>query len=317
MDAGAVGPREPEQANGNEDGAKDGGRQTSLGSSISIRRLGGSLDVSVVVKNGSNGGNGHTNGNTKEGETTDTRAPATALLENNGESGEAHVEGAVDDGHVERDEEDNGLLEKKLPGSQKGNTELVANGLGRLALLKLGNVNLAGLLAQSSSALAKQDGGICLGVGQSAGNPDDTGEDGDQSFNPSPAFRLAKETTGNRTYSHLSARHTTWLSWKWGYSLTKSWAQEGSHGEDTEGNSSLLGLEQIGNDTTGVGQGRGSKGTGKESEDDESSHGVAAGGSSAESSQAHVTDEEGLLATVELRERSPEKWSNGEAHDEQ
>lgn len=201
MDAGAVGPREPEQANGDQDGAKNGGRQTSLGSSVSIRRSGGSLDVSVVVENGSNGGNGHTNGNTKEGETADTRAPATALLENNGESGEAHVEGTVDDGHVERDEEDDGLLEKKLPGPHEGNLELVANGLGRLALLKLRDVNLAGFLAQSSSALTKQDGGICLGVGQSAGDPDDTGEDGNQSLNPSPAFRLAKETTSNRTYT--------------------------------------------------------------------------------------------------------------------
>ncbi|KAK1251051.1 hypothetical protein MKX07_005606 [Trichoderma sp. CBMAI-0711] len=198
MDAGPVGPREPEQADRDQDGAKNGGRQTGFRRSNTIRRLGGRSNVSVVVEDGSDGGQGHANGNADEGQAANTGAPATALLEDNGKGGKAHVESAVDDGHVERDEKDDRLFDEEQPGSQEGNTKLAANSLGWLSLLELGDVDLASLLAQSSSALTEQDGSICLGVGQGAGNPDHTSEDGDQSLYPSPALGLAEEAACNR-----------------------------------------------------------------------------------------------------------------------
>lgn len=202
MDAGPVGPRKPEQTNGNQDGAENGGRQTSFRGGSATGRLGSDVVVSLVVKEGSNGRKGHADGNANEGKTANARAPATNLLEDNGEGGKAHVQSAVDDGHVEGDEKDDGLLDEKLPGSQEGNAELAANRLGWLSRIELGNEDLARPLAQSGGALAEQDGSIRLPVDQRAGNPDNTGEDGNQALHPSPALGLSKEATCNWSYSH-------------------------------------------------------------------------------------------------------------------
>lgn len=296
MNAGAVGPREPEEANRNQDGSENGGWQTGFGRRVAIGSLGSSPQISLVVEHGSDSRQSHTNGNADKCQTTNARAPATTFLVDNGESSEAHVESTVDDGHVQGDEKDDGLPDEKLPRSQQGNLELIANALDWLSRLESRNVDLASFLAQGNGALAEQNRGICLGVYDRAENPNNTSEDGDESLNPSPALGLTKEATCNGTQSR---------------------AQEWSHGKDAESNSSLIGLEHIGNDTTGIRQRRRAESAGKESEDNEGSNVLRTSGSGTESGQGHVTDEKGFLAAVQLRQRGPKERTNGKAHDKQ
>lgn len=296
MDTGAVGPREPEEANRNQDGSENGRWQTGFRGCVAIRSPGSSPQISLVVEHGSDGRQSHTNGNADECQTANARAPATTFLEDNGESSEAHVECTVDDGHVEGDEKDDGLPDEKLPRSQQGNLELIANALGRLPRLELGNVNLASPLAEGTGALTEKNRGVCLGVDDRAENPNNASEDGDQSLNPSPALGFAKEATCNRTQSRT---------------------QERSHGKDAESNSSLVGLEHIGNDTAGIRQRRRAESTSKESEDNEGSDVLGTSGSGTESGQGHVTDEKRSLTAVQLRQRGPKKRSNSKAHDKQ
>ena len=57
-------------------------------------------------------GQDHTNGDSEKGQATDAFAPATQLLVYDRVGGEEQVERAVDDGHVDREEENYGLEEQ-------------------------------------------------------------------------------------------------------------------------------------------------------------------------------------------------------------
>lgn len=177
MDASLGSPCKPEKADGQEDRADDARWQSCLGRGHATGRGGGDAGISLVVDNAASGSNGHTNCDADESQTTDTGAPATALLEDDRESGEAHVEGAVDNCHVDGSEKDNRLLEQKNPWARQRNLELGADGSDRLTGVELADVDLASALGELSGTTAKENGCVGLGVGQSAKNPDDTTED--------------------------------------------------------------------------------------------------------------------------------------------
>lgn len=290
-----VGPCEPEQTNRQQNRAQNRRWQSSLGRSHATRGDSHNALVSLVIENAAHSREAHTDGNTNESETANARAPATSLLENNREGSEAHIQGSVDDSHVDGSQEDNGLLEEEDPWAGEGNLELAGDGLLGLAHVHSANVNITSSLGQLGGAAAQQNGGVCLGVQESAENPEDATENGSHTLNPAPAFSLTEETTGDGTQSRTEER---------------------SHGEDAGSDTSLRGGEHVGNDTTGVGERRGTESTSKESQDNKSSHGRSAGGTSVESSQSHVSKEEELLAAIQFGEGSPDQRTNGETQNE-
>lgn len=295
MNRGTVSPCEPEQANRQQNRAQNRRWQSSLGRSNTARGDSHDALVSLVVKNAAHSRETHTDGDADESQATDSRAPATSLLENNGESSEAHVQSSVDDGHVDGSQEDNGFLEEEDPWAREGDLELAANGLLGLAHVHPADVHITSSLGQLGSATAQQDRGVRLGVQEGAENPENAAENGRQTLNPAPALGLAEEAASDGTQSR---------------------AEEGSHGEDAGSDTSLRGREHVGNDTTGVGERRGTESTGKESQDNESSHGRSAGGTSVESGQCHVSEEEELLAAVQFRDGSPDQRTNSETQNE-
>ena len=115
VDARGVGPREPEQAGGQADGAEHAWGEAGLGRGAGCAGGGGGAEVALVVGDGVGDGGEHAGGDAEEGEAADAGAPAAVLLEDDGEGGEHHVEGAVDDGHVDAEEEDDGFAEEENP----------------------------------------------------------------------------------------------------------------------------------------------------------------------------------------------------------
>lgn len=67
--------------------------------------------VPLVIPDAVCNGEEHSNHNAQEGKRADTLVPAAGPLENDGVGGEKHVQGSINDGHVQRQQEDDGLAE--------------------------------------------------------------------------------------------------------------------------------------------------------------------------------------------------------------
>ena len=312
VDARGVGPGEPEETNGDSNTTNHGGRQTSLRWCKTLVFIAES-GVALVVPDAVNDGDNHTDGHTKEGKTANTRAPAAVLLVDDGERTEQHVESSVNDGHVDADEEDDGLLEQQDPGTRERSLEDLAEGGRALVDIATALVDLSSALRELGGTLAKNDRGVGLREEEAANDPEDTGEDGHDTLNPAPANGLTDETTDN-------------------------WTQNGAHerrgSKQCDGQSTLLGREHVGNDTTSVGKWRGTESTSEESENEESLDVFGTGGTSVESSQGTVganvedlTTEkpvnllvfacQWLLHANLLRHGRPDEWANSEAEHEE
>jgi len=96
-----------------------------------------------------------------------------------------HVKSGVDDGEVEREQEDNRLLEQQDPRSTESGLEELAD-FHLLVLLKLASVNSTSRLAKGFGTLSKKDRGVCLGDEESSDDSQDSSEDCKKSCNPSP-----------------------------------------------------------------------------------------------------------------------------------
>jgi hypothetical protein len=70
------------------------------------------LDVTLVVPDRICDGHKHTDSNTQESETTNSLTPASTLLVDDRECREEHVQSAVNDGHVDREEQHNRFAEQ-------------------------------------------------------------------------------------------------------------------------------------------------------------------------------------------------------------
>lgn len=284
VDGRRVGPGEPEETNGQCKAAKHGRRKTSLGRShAAILLL--NLDVVLVVPDGEGYGEEHTDHDTQEGQATNALAPATVDLVDDRESGEEHVESAVDDGHVDGEEQHNGLLEEQDPGTRQGGLEGLDERRAATLVVHLANVDLTSHLGQLSSTLTQQNGGVGLGDEDGAHDPEKTREGGQEAHDPAPASVHAEEATDDGA---------------------ENGAEEGSGGEDGHSNTTLGGREHVGDDTTGVGERRGAKGTGEETEDDE---GVGVLGTSAagvEGREGSVGSDKEPLTTKDLTHGRPQ-----------
>lgn len=88
---GPVGPREPEQAHGQQHGADQGGGQPGLGGREAVVRVGDPPVPPVIVAAVGDGAQ-HADGDAEEGQAADPRRPAPVLLEDDREGGEHHVQ---------------------------------------------------------------------------------------------------------------------------------------------------------------------------------------------------------------------------------
>lgn len=154
MKRGTVGPCEPEETNGQQNRAQNRRWQSGLRRGHTARGDGHNALVSLVVENTAHSRETHTDGDTNEGQATNSRAPATSLLKNNREGSEAHVQSAVDDGHVDGGQENNGFLEEEDPWAREGDLELAGDGLLGLAHVHSADVNIPSSLRKLGSATA-------------------------------------------------------------------------------------------------------------------------------------------------------------------
>lgn len=193
---GVRGPGEDEQANGDEPARDHHGNQTDLGRGLAVVLV-THLEV-VLVDNGSAGSREkNTDSQGDEHETGATGVPALALLENNGEGNEEHVKQTVENAHVQRNEENDELLEEQLEGSNHEDSETLAH--GPLINVLLGNVGVvASRLAELLGAASKNGGCVSLGDGEGDEDPDNTGKDELDPVQPAPASTIRKETTDKR-----------------------------------------------------------------------------------------------------------------------
>lgn len=132
VDVASVTPGKPKETGRDKNRAEDTGRQSSFGGRMTTMSL-CNASITLLVKDCVADSEQHADCNTDKGKTTLSRSPATTLLEHNRESGEAEVESTIDDGHVNRGEQNDGLLEEKDPGSQESNLVLRCNGQVRAA----------------------------------------------------------------------------------------------------------------------------------------------------------------------------------------
>jgi hypothetical protein len=81
-----------------------------------------------------------------------------------------HVEDGVDDGHVQRHEQHNWLLEKQFPRLLHLVGKQALGGNLGLSSVRLGNVHFSSELGEASSTLAKEN--RCVGLGGKDGSDD-------------------------------------------------------------------------------------------------------------------------------------------------
>ena len=148
---------------------------------------------------------------------------------------------------------------------------------------------------RSSGTLPQKDGRVRVGDGHGSEDPQGSGKDRHQAFDPSPTLRLTKKPAGN-------------------------WPQGGTHErgscEDGHGQTSLRGREHICDHAAGIGERGGAKSAGEEAQDDERLHILRCGRTGVESGESTVRDEEQKLATVHFRQRRPQQRADGEAQHE-
>ena len=143
VDARRVSPCEPEETNGHCDTAKHGRRQTSLGGCEALVFV-AQLCVTLVIPDTVDDSNDHSNGHTNKGKTTNTWAPAAVLLVDDREGTEKHVQGAVNNGHVNADKEDDRLAEEQDPGTRERSLEDLAESGRALVNIATALVDLSG-----------------------------------------------------------------------------------------------------------------------------------------------------------------------------
>lgn len=81
------------------------------------------LDIPLIIKNRVRDSGHHAHADTQECQSANTRTPPADFLKDDGESGEEHVQRAVDNGHVDGEQQDNGLAKEEDKGPREGRLE--------------------------------------------------------------------------------------------------------------------------------------------------------------------------------------------------
>ena len=138
VDAGGVGPGEPENSDRKTDGSEEARGETGFRggagcATCSFRSVGDPV-VTIVIRDGIDDGGHHADSHTDEREAANAFVPAAALLKNDGESGEEHIQCSVYDGHVYTEEEHDGFSQEEYPRTREGGFEKIGDGGTRSGL---------------------------------------------------------------------------------------------------------------------------------------------------------------------------------------
>jgi hypothetical protein len=142
--------------------------------------------------------------------------------------------------------------------------------------------------------LTEDDRAVSLGQEEEAEEGEETGEEGEETGYPAPAPVFTQEPADNRS---------------------DSWAHERCRSEHGHSETSLFGLEDVGDDPSGVGHGRSTERTGEETEDDDRSEVLRGADEAVEEGESDVgVDEEGTTA-VDLGHGGPDEGTEDESED--
>lgn len=111
---------------------------------------------------------------------------------------EEHVQQAVEDGHVYRDEEDDEFGEEELEGPEDEDFEFVLQWPSIDFLFGYICV-VAGLFAQTAGTFQEDGGCVCLGDSDCHHDVDEASHDELDPVEPSPAFVVRDEAANERT----------------------------------------------------------------------------------------------------------------------
>ena len=122
MGRGFSRPAEPEETGGDEPGEGDEVREASF--RLGPSETGDEAGVDDVDVGRGDCGEGHADADAEEGEACDAGGPVAGLLVDDGVGCEVEVEDAVDQGHVEGEEEEDGFSAEHEPGADEAVAEL-------------------------------------------------------------------------------------------------------------------------------------------------------------------------------------------------
>lgn len=145
--------------------------------------------VDDVYIGGGDCGEGHADADAEEGEACDSCGPVAGLLVDDGVGCEVEVEDAVDEGHVEGEEEEDGLGAEHEPWADEAVAELFLGAVagGDFACA----AEFAGLLLQEICR-------VCLGEEEDDCGVDDAADDEDDPEVPAPGGVLRDEAAHDR-----------------------------------------------------------------------------------------------------------------------
>lgn len=291
VNVGRVGGSEAGQTDDDEDASPDCGWQTVLGCGTSAALLGGLEVLGVDVDDRDEDRQDGADEDTKEGQAADARVPPVAELEDDGVRGKVEVEDTVDERGVDGEDDDDRFVDEELPRSEEGRLEQHGKPQG---LLGVGaeTVDLASRLGQGVGALSQQHGRVTLGVEQREEHQDGTAEDRQEALDPSPSRGQAEETAGNGTEGG-----------------TEEWRRS----EESHTQTALVGVEDVADHTSGVGEGRRTKEAGQEPEDEDLGDGLRRTSHGLPQREEEVRDDEDVSAAVDLGEWRPEQGAESEA----
>lgn len=190
------GPGEDEEADGDEPARDHHGDQTNLGGGLAVVFL----DLREVVLVNQGGAKGRADDADSERDEHEARLAvrvALASLEDDRVSDEEHVQQAVKDRHVERDEQHDELAEQELEGPDQEDAYTLRE--GTLVQIALGHVRVVtGLLAEFRGPATEDSGGVGFLNGKGNEDPDDEGQDELDPVEPAPASET-EPTTDERT----------------------------------------------------------------------------------------------------------------------
>jgi len=172
VNVGVRRPAEDEEADGDEEGTADGGRQAELGLAAAdgarVALEAGDEAVANVVPEGVGGrGEEHADEDAHEGEADLPEIEAVDVAEDEGEGAEEEIEDAEEDGGEEAEVEDHGLEDEELEGTLEGDADCADDGL--VSLLHGGFPAVVAGFAALLDGFGAEDDGVWVLVSPSLG----------------------------------------------------------------------------------------------------------------------------------------------------
>lgn len=155
------------------------------------------LDVVLVDEGGTGRGKEYAHSHGNKHQTSLAGRVPLALLVDNREGNEEHVQETIQDTHVHGDEKDDELAEEELERADEEDEKTLREG-AHVKLLLRDVVRLAGCLTELGGAAGEDGGSIGLGDGEGDEDPDNTGEDELDPVQPTPVRGVGEETTDKR-----------------------------------------------------------------------------------------------------------------------